>query len=122
MLKSRAVPKALSPDSRQRRLAGGNAKPSPRLRRLRGEDTGGRIRRGRLYLDVQRNAYGQIAVVPYNLRAKPEAPVAAPISRDQLSDSALDARRYTLKNLFRSLSDSPPLAGLAPPDQGLTGR
>ncbi|MGC3004033.1 non-homologous end-joining DNA ligase, partial [Streptomyces sp. G35A] len=38
----------------------------------------------RLYLDVQRNAYAQTAVVPYTVRALPGAPVATPITWDRL--------------------------------------
>ncbi|GAA3819821.1 non-homologous end-joining DNA ligase [Streptomyces phyllanthi] len=50
----------------------------------------------RLYLDVQRNAYAQTAVAPFSVRAKPGAPVATPISWDQLDDQDLDARRWTI--------------------------
>jgi len=61
-------------------------------------------RRGRLYLDVQRNAYGQTAIAPYSLRAKPGAPVATPIPRAALDDPDLDSRRYNAQNLFRAIS------------------
>lgn len=50
----------------------------------------------RLYLDVQRNAYAQTAVAPYTVRALPGAPVATPLSWEQLDDPGLDARRWTL--------------------------
>ncbi|GAA3986291.1 non-homologous end-joining DNA ligase [Streptomyces plumbiresistens] len=50
----------------------------------------------RLYLDVQRNAYAQTAVVPYTVRAKPGAPVATPLAWSQLDDPGLDARRWTV--------------------------
>ncbi|MFE0806206.1 non-homologous end-joining DNA ligase [Streptomyces sp. NPDC058848] len=50
----------------------------------------------RLYLDIQRNAYAQTAVAPFTVRALPGAPVATPISRDQLDDPALHARRWTI--------------------------
>jgi bifunctional non-homologous end joining protein LigD len=50
----------------------------------------------RLYLDVQRNGYAQTAVAPFTVRARPGAPVAAPISWDQLDDPALDSRRWTI--------------------------
>ena len=36
-------------------------------------------RKGRLLLDINRNAYQQHAVAPYSLRALPGAPVAAPL-------------------------------------------
>ncbi|MEV5872846.1 non-homologous end-joining DNA ligase [Streptomyces sp. NPDC052101] len=53
-------------------------------------------RAGRLYLDVQRNAYAQTAVAPYAVRARPGAPVAVPLAWEQLDDPGLDARRWTI--------------------------
>lgn len=50
----------------------------------------------RLHLDVQRNAYAQTAVAPYTVRALPGAPVAVPVSWDQLDDPDLHARRRTV--------------------------
>ncbi|GHI02978.1 ATP-dependent DNA ligase [Streptomyces cellostaticus] len=50
----------------------------------------------RLYLDVQRNAYAQTAVAPYSVRALPGAPVAVPLSWDQVDDPGVDARRWTV--------------------------
>lgn len=61
-------------------------------------------RRGRLYLDVQRNAYGQTAIAPYSLRAKTGAPVATPIAHAALDDPELDSRRYNAHNLLRAIS------------------
>lgn len=61
-------------------------------------------RGGRLYLDVMRNAYGQTAVQPYSLRAKPGAPVATPLSWEELGRSDLGPRSYDLTNLRRRLA------------------
>jgi bifunctional non-homologous end joining protein LigD len=61
-------------------------------------------RRGRLYLDVMRNAYGQTAVLPYSLRARPGAPVATPLGWEELDRDGLDASSYGLGNLFRRLA------------------
>lgn len=58
-------------------------------------------RRGRVFLDTLRNAYGQTAVPPYAVRARPGAPVATPVDWDELSD--VTPRRYTIENLFRRL-------------------
>lgn len=60
-------------------------------------------RRGRLYLDVMRNARGQTAVVPYSLRARPGAPVAAPLDWDELGRSGLGPRSYHLGNIRQRL-------------------
>ena len=58
-------------------------------------------RRGRVFVDHLRNAYGQTAVAPYSVRARPGAPVATPIEWRELDD--LDPGRYDLRNLFRRL-------------------
>lgn len=58
----------------------------------------------RIYLDTGRIAYGQTMVTPYAVRARPGAPVATPIERDELSDSKLDPRKYTVKNIRQRLS------------------
>ncbi|MEG3626688.1 non-homologous end-joining DNA ligase [Streptomyces poriticola] len=50
----------------------------------------------RLYLDVQRNAYAQTAVAPFTVRARPGAPVATPVTWDQLHDPDLHARSWTV--------------------------
>ncbi|MCK7624345.1 non-homologous end-joining DNA ligase [Streptomyces sp. RS10V-4] len=53
-------------------------------------------RRGRLYLDIQRNAYAQTAVAPYAVRARPGAPLAAPLTWDDVDDPELTPQRWTL--------------------------
>lgn len=63
-------------------------------------------RRGRLYLDVMRNAYGQTAVAPYSLRARPGAPVATPLSLDELDRHDLGPRDYRIGNIFRRLAQT----------------
>jgi bifunctional non-homologous end joining protein LigD len=60
-------------------------------------------RRGRLFLDYLRNAYAQTSVAPYALRARPGAPVAAPLSWEELGDRSLGPRSYHAGNLFRRL-------------------
>lgn len=61
-------------------------------------------RRGRLLIDTARNAYAQTAVAPYAVRAKPNAPVAAPLDWDELGGSKLNAQSYNVKNIFQRLS------------------
>lgn len=58
----------------------------------------------RVYLDTGRIAYAQTMVAPYAVRARPRAPVATPILRDELEDPELNACRYDVTNIFRRLS------------------
>jgi bifunctional non-homologous end joining protein LigD len=62
-----------------------------------------KARGNRVYLDVMRNAYGQTAVAPYTVRARPGAPVATPLSWSELDDTRLTPNRYTISNIFRRL-------------------
>lgn len=61
-------------------------------------------RRGRLYLDIRRNAYAQTGIAPYSVRAKPGAPIATPLEWDELGDSAIGPRRFHVGNIFRRLA------------------
>lgn len=60
-------------------------------------------RRGRIYLDVMRNAYGQTSVIPYSVRALSGAPIATPLDLAELGDRRLDPQRWHLKNILRRL-------------------
>jgi bifunctional non-homologous end joining protein LigD len=64
-------------------------------------------RGGRLYLDIQRNAYAQTAVAPFTVRARPGAPVATPITWEQLDDPAVDARRWTIADAVDQARSDP---------------
>ncbi|WLQ37789.1 non-homologous end-joining DNA ligase [Streptomyces castrisilvae] len=66
-----------------------------------------KARGDRLYLDVQRNAYAQTAVTPYAVRARPGAPVAAPLAWEDIEDPDLDARRWTLRGADALLARNP---------------
>ncbi|MEX0167870.1 non-homologous end-joining DNA ligase [Streptomyces sp. LMG1-1-1.1] len=66
-----------------------------------------KARRGRLYLDIGRNAYAQTAVAPYALRARPGAPIAAPLAWSDLDDPDLTARRWTLPTVDGLLKEDP---------------
>jgi bifunctional non-homologous end joining protein LigD len=55
----------------------------------------------RVLVDVQRNGYGQTAVPPYAVRARPRAPVSTPIRWDELSRVRPD--QYTIRSIGRRL-------------------
>lgn len=54
-------------------------------------------RRGRVFIDYLRNGYAQLAVAPYSVRARPGAPVAAPVGWDEL-DGLGSAGRWTVRD------------------------
>jgi bifunctional non-homologous end joining protein LigD len=56
-------------------------------------------RGSRIYADIMRNAYAQLAVAPYSVRARPGAPVATPLSWEELDDEALRPDRFTLRTV-----------------------
>src|SRR5262252_2412225 len=53
----------------------------------------------RIYADIMRNAYAQLAVAPYSVRARPGAPVATPLSWDEVADKNLSPHQFTLRTL-----------------------
>ncbi len=60
-------------------------------------------RRGKIFIDILRNAFAQTAVAPYAVRPKEKAPVATPISWDEVHDSKLTSQRYNIKTVFKRL-------------------
>jgi bifunctional non-homologous end joining protein LigD len=56
----------------------------------------------RVLVDVQRNGYGQTAVPPYAVRARPGAPVATPITWDELG--RIEPDQHTIRTVGRRLS------------------
>ena len=51
----------------------------------------------RVYVDVMRNGYGQTAVPPFAVRARPGAPVSMPIDWDEVDD--VEPAQFTIVNL-----------------------
>lgn len=80
-------------------------------------------RRGLIYADIMRNAYAQTAVAPYSVRARPGAPVAAPLHWAEVADPGLSPRRFTLRNLADRLAQlseaGDPWAGMSRHRAGL---
>jgi bifunctional non-homologous end joining protein LigD len=56
-------------------------------------------RKGRLFVDVMRNAIGATLIAPYSLRGRPGAPVSAPIAWSEVDDPALAADGIRLRDL-----------------------
>lgn len=81
-------------------------------------------RRAPVYADIMRNAYAQTAVAAYSVRARPHAPVATPVSWDEVADPALAADSFTLRALPDRLAQlakaGDPWAGMSRHRQGLS--
>ncbi|HLF63141.1 MAG TPA: non-homologous end-joining DNA ligase [Saprospiraceae bacterium] len=60
-------------------------------------------RKGKIFVDILRNEYGQTAVAPYSLRSLKGAPIATPLTWNEL-DSKSYAQKYTIANIFRRLA------------------
>ena len=56
-------------------------------------------REGRLFLDVNRNAYAQTAVAPYAVRARRGAPIAVPIAWAEVESDALRPDGVGIRNI-----------------------
>ncbi len=61
-------------------------------------------RKERLFIDYLRNAYAQTSIPPFSVRARNGAPVATPLSWDELDKKGLNSQSYTIKNIFKRLS------------------
>lgn len=55
-------------------------------------------RKGKIFIDYLRNQRGATAISPYSTRARNHAPVAVPISWDELTNDKRDSE-FTLKTL-----------------------
>ena len=62
-------------------------------------------RGGRLFLDVNRNAYAQTAVAPYSVRERRGAPVAMPIEWSELDDDTLCSDTVNVGNVWEWVRD-----------------
>ena len=62
-------------------------------------------RGGKVYADVMRNSYAQTAVAPYSVRARPGAPVSAPLHWDEVSDQTLTPGRFTIATMTARLDE-----------------
>lgn len=60
-------------------------------------------REGRLFLDYLRNSYAQTSVCPFSARASEHAPIAMPITWEELNEIN-DSQAYNIRNAFERIS------------------
>lgn len=60
-------------------------------------------RGGRILVDYAQNARAKTTVAPYSVRPKPAAPVAAPVTWEELRDPHLRPNAWTLRTIFARL-------------------
>ena len=71
-------------------------------------------RDGRIFVDILRNRWAQTAVAPYGVRARPGAPVAVPVSWEELEDDALHSASFTVADVpARVAAQGDPWADIA---------
>ena len=77
-------------------------------------------RKGRIFIDWLRNQRGSTAVLPYVVRARPGAPVAAPVTWEELR-TVETAARFSIRDAAELIerATSPDLTGWAIADQAL---
>ena len=74
----------------------------------------------RVYADVQRNAYAQLVVAPYGVRARPGAPVSTPLSWPEVQDAGLEPGQFTIFTVRARLNSADdPWAGFMQAPHGL---
>ena len=80
-------------------------------------------RLGRLYVDVARNGYAQTSIAPYSARPRRHAPVATPITWDELEDDGLRPDGWTIATVPDRLATvGDPWAGMARRARSLRSR
>lgn len=60
-------------------------------------------RHGKIYMDVLRNEYAQTAVAPYSIRPIRHAPIATPLSWDEINTD-LHPQQFHINNIFQRLA------------------
>jgi bifunctional non-homologous end joining protein LigD len=78
-------------------------------------------RRGRIFIDYLRNERGATAIAPYSTRAHPGAPVAAPVSWDELKRIER-ADAFSMGAILKRIKKRDPWAGYDAVRQSLTDK
>ncbi len=74
----------------------------------------------RIFIDTNRVHYAQTAVAPYSVKNREGAPVAAPVTWEELSDKKVKSDSYNIKNVFDLLKRRPdPWRGIYKKGQSL---
>ncbi len=60
-------------------------------------------RNDRMFIDTTRNAFAQTTVAPYGVRALAGAPVATPVTWEEVEKATLTAQQFTIKNIEKRL-------------------
>jgi bifunctional non-homologous end joining protein LigD len=60
----------------------------------------------RVYVDIMRNAYAQLVVALYAVRARPGAPVATPLSWAEVEDAGLEPGQFTISSVRSRLQSA----------------
>ena len=66
-------------------------------------------RRGRVFVDTLRNAFGQTIVAPYSVRRRPKAPISTPLAWNEVHGK-LDPADHNLRTFARRLAGADPWA------------
>jgi bifunctional non-homologous end joining protein LigD len=61
-------------------------------------------RKNHIFIDWLRNGFGSTGVAPYAVRAHENAPVAMPVTWDELLSPGMDSQHYTIKNALRRVN------------------
>jgi bifunctional non-homologous end joining protein LigD len=87
------------------------------------DETRKAARHDRLYVDTARNGWAQTAVSPYSVRPRAGAPVATPITWDELDDPDLRPDGWTIATVPARLAEhGDPWSGMARHSRSLTSR
>jgi len=60
-------------------------------------------RKDRMFIDTTRNAFAQTTVTPYAVRALDGAPIATPVTWDEVGSTSLSAQKFAVKSIQKRL-------------------
>lgn len=63
-------------------------------------------RGNKVFIDYLRNDYGMTAIARFSLRALANAPIATPITWDEVNNQELHPQSFCLKNIFEHIEQN----------------